>query len=161
MASVRCIAKDGKLSSRKSDFVIKLDMFIEARQATLLPLHELLIVCKVDNWFTCNVNYTNQAYHRCSPGCRVVSASFIGNVFTVESTTFKSHFMSQINNSFGSGDMSLALNEAQFAQFIQFLKDRAIMGYSNDYQCPYIYKMSTTATTLPQATPLGSGGHLW
>ena len=56
--------------------------------------------------------------------------------------------------------MPLALNEAQFAQFIQFLKDRAIMGYSNDYQCPYIYNMSTTATTLPQATPLGSGGHL-
>lgn len=43
--------------------------------------------------------------------------------FTVESTSFKPRFMSQINNSFGSGGMSLALNEAQFQQFIQFLKD--------------------------------------
>lgn len=31
--------------------------------------------------------------------------------------------MTQINNSFGSGGMSLALNEAQFQQFVQFLKD--------------------------------------
>ena len=31
--------------------------------------------------------------------------------------------MSQINNSFGSGGMSLALNEAQFSQFLQYLKD--------------------------------------
>lgn len=30
--------------------------------------------------------------------------------------------MSQLNNSFGSGGMSLALNEAQFSQFIQHLK---------------------------------------
>ncbi len=42
--------------------------------------------------------------------------------FTMESTSFKSKFMSRINNSFGSRGMSLALNEAQFSQFIQFLK---------------------------------------
>lgn len=30
--------------------------------------------------------------------------------------------MSQVNNSFGSGGMTLALNEQQFALFIQFLK---------------------------------------
>lgn len=40
----------------------------------------------------------------------------------MESTSFKSRFLSQINNSFGSGGMSLALNEAQFSSFIQFLK---------------------------------------
>lgn len=40
----------------------------------------------------------------------------------MESTAFKSRFIAQINNSFGSGGMSLALNEAQFSQFIQFLK---------------------------------------
>ena len=34
--------------------------------------------------------------------------------------------MSQINNSFGSGGMSLALNEAQFSQFIQHLKDSPV-----------------------------------
>lgn len=39
--------------------------------------------------------------------------------------------MFQINNSFGSGGMSLALNEAQFALFIQFLKDNA-MGCADD-----------------------------
>ena len=33
--------------------------------------------------------------------------------------------MSQINNSFGSEGMSLALNEVQFSQFIQHLKDNA------------------------------------
>ena len=32
--------------------------------------------------------------------------------------------MSQINNSFGSGGMSLAMSEAQFAQFFQFLKEQ-------------------------------------
>ena len=32
--------------------------------------------------------------------------------------------MSQINNSFGSGDMSLAMSEAQFAQFFHFLKEQ-------------------------------------
>ena len=40
----------------------------------------------------------------------------------MESTSFKSKFIGQINNSFGSGGMSLALNEAQFAMFIQYLK---------------------------------------
>ena len=43
--------------------------------------------------------------------------------FTVESTSYKPRFMTQINNSFGSGGMSLALNEAQFQQFVQFMKD--------------------------------------
>ena len=40
----------------------------------------------------------------------------------MESTSFKSRFMANINNSFGSGGMSLALNESQFSSFIQFLK---------------------------------------
>ena len=31
--------------------------------------------------------------------------------------------MSQINNSFGSGGMSLALNDMQFSLFVQFLKN--------------------------------------
>ena len=31
--------------------------------------------------------------------------------------------MSKLNNSFGSGGMSLALNEAQFSQFVQHLKN--------------------------------------
>ena len=31
--------------------------------------------------------------------------------------------MAQLNGSFGSGGMSLALNEAQFSSFIQHLKD--------------------------------------
>ena len=34
--------------------------------------------------------------------------------------------MTQINNSFGSGEMSLSLNEAHFSQFIQYLKDQAV-----------------------------------
>lgn len=42
--------------------------------------------------------------------------------FTMESTSFKSRFLTQINNSFGSGGMSLAFNETQFSSFIQFLK---------------------------------------
>ena len=33
--------------------------------------------------------------------------------------------MSQINSSFGSGGMSLALNEQQFGSFLQFLKNHA------------------------------------
>ena len=32
--------------------------------------------------------------------------------------------MAQINNSFRSGGMSLAMSEAQFAQFFQFLKEK-------------------------------------
>ena len=36
----------------------------------------------------------------------------------------KAKFMSALNNSFGSGGMSLAFNETQFASFIQFLKDQ-------------------------------------
>ena len=40
----------------------------------------------------------------------------------MESTSYKSKFLAQINKSFGSGGMSLALNEVQFSMFIQFLK---------------------------------------
>ena len=58
----------------------------------------------------------------------------------MESTSFKSKFLGQINNSFGSGGMSLALNEAQFSLFIQFLKKEGlpikkailIIGLQND-----------------------------
>ena len=34
----------------------------------------------------------------------------------------KSKFMAHLNNSFGSGGMSLAFNDMQFSAFIQFLK---------------------------------------
>lgn len=43
-------------------------------------------------------------------------------LYDMESTSFKSKFLAQINNSFGSGGMSLALNETQFSSFIQFIK---------------------------------------
>jgi hypothetical protein len=36
--------------------------------------------------------------------------------------------MQQINNSFGSGGMSLALNEMQFASFFQHLKNNNLHG---------------------------------
>ena len=42
--------------------------------------------------------------------------------FTSESAGCKSRFMTQLNNSFGSGGMTLAFNEAQFAAFVQFIK---------------------------------------
>lgn len=58
----------------------------------------------------------------------------------MESTSFKSKFLGQINNSFGSGGMSLALNEAQFSLLIQFPKKEGlpikkavlIVGLQND-----------------------------
>ena len=40
----------------------------------------------------------------------------------MESASFRSRFLSQLNNLFGSGAMSLAFNDAQFSSFIQFLK---------------------------------------
>ena len=43
--------------------------------------------------------------------------------FTAEAALNKSRFLSQLNNSFGSGGMGLSLNEAQFALFIQHLKN--------------------------------------
>ena len=43
--------------------------------------------------------------------------------FPVDSISYKFKFMSQINISFGSGGMSLALGEAQFSGFIQYLKE--------------------------------------
>ena len=46
----------------------------------------------------------------------------------MESTSYKSRFLAQINNSFGSGGMSLAFNEAQFSMFIQFLKQESANG---------------------------------
>ena len=45
--------------------------------------------------------------------------------FTMESTSFKSKFIAQLNNSFGSGGMSLAFNDNQFSLFLQFLKKKA------------------------------------
>ena len=45
--------------------------------------------------------------------------------FTMESTSFKSKFIAQLNNSFGSGGMSLAFNDNQFSLFLQFLKKEA------------------------------------
>ena len=44
----------------------------------------------------------------------------------MESAAYKCKFMQQLNNSFGSGGMSLALNEAQFSCFIQFLKNECM-----------------------------------
>ncbi len=38
---------------------------------------------------------------------------------------FRSKFMSQINSSYGSGGMSISLNEQQFSSFIQHLKSEA------------------------------------
>lgn len=46
--------------------------------------------------------------------------------FTIESASCKSKFMLQINSSFGSGGMSLALNEVHFAAFIQYLKSQQV-----------------------------------
>lgn len=43
----------------------------------------------------------------------------------MELASCKSQFMTQINISYGSGGMSLALNEAQSVQLIQFLKNTA------------------------------------
>ena len=43
----------------------------------------------------------------------------------MESTAFKSKFMAQLNNSFGSGGMSLAFNDNQFSLFLQSLKREA------------------------------------
>ena len=42
----------------------------------------------------------------------------------MESAAFKAKFMKQINSSFGSGGMGLALSEVEFASFIMFLKSR-------------------------------------
>ena len=47
-------------------------------------------------------------------------------LFTIDSANHKSKFMSQVNNSFNSGGMSLALNDNQFSSFIQFLKDESL-----------------------------------
>lgn len=52
---------------------------------------------------------------------------------TMESTSFKSRFMTQINNSFGSGDMS-CLNEAQFSAPCTKIWRRALFQ-----TLPYIY----------------------
>ncbi|XP_019862513.1 PREDICTED: uncharacterized protein LOC109591165 [Amphimedon queenslandica] len=46
--------------------------------------------------------------------------------FSMESAAYKYKFMQQLNNSFGSGGMSLALNEAQFSCFIQFIKNECM-----------------------------------
>ena len=42
--------------------------------------------------------------------------------FFMESAAFKSKFMKQINSSSGSGGMALAMNEAEFALFVMYLK---------------------------------------
>lgn len=44
--------------------------------------------------------------------------------FTIESTSHRTRFMAQINSSFGSGGMTLALNDVQFSALIQQLKDK-------------------------------------
>ena len=44
--------------------------------------------------------------------------------FTTESTSHWAHFMSQINSSFGSRGMTLALNDVQFSALIQHLKGK-------------------------------------
>ena len=41
----------------------------------------------------------------------------------MKAVSSKAKFMIALNNSFGSGGMSLAFNDTQFASFIQFLKD--------------------------------------
>ena len=44
----------------------------------------------------------------------------------MELASFRSRFLSQLNNSFGSGGMSLAFNDAQFSSFIQYLKQESM-----------------------------------
>ena len=45
-------------------------------------------------------------------------------VSAMESTSCKNRFLSQMNSSFGSGGMSLAMNDLQFAGFILQLKSQ-------------------------------------
>ena len=46
--------------------------------------------------------------------------------FTSASTSNKSTFMAQLNSSYGSGGMTLALNKTTFSLFIQFIKNENI-----------------------------------
>jgi hypothetical protein len=71
----------------------------------------------VQTWFVLAelINYTSFSHYR---EC----------FFTAESALNKYRFLSLINNSFGSGGMSLSFNEAQFGMFIQDLKNSAQCG---------------------------------
>lgn len=44
--------------------------------------------------------------------------------FSMDSASYKSRFMKQINSSFGSGGMALAMSEVEFQSFILFLKSK-------------------------------------
>ena len=56
--------------------------------------------------------------------CRfIIYFMIVGVASSVDSISYKYRFMAQLNNSFGSGGMSLALSEAQFSLFFQFLKN--------------------------------------
>ena len=43
-----------------------------------------------------------------------------------KSTSYRNRFMAQINSSFGSGGMTLALNDVQVRSLVQHLKDEAM-----------------------------------
>uniref|UniRef100_A0A1X7TIW3 Uncharacterized protein n=1 Tax=Amphimedon queenslandica TaxID=400682 RepID=A0A1X7TIW3_AMPQE len=84
-------------SEKKGDFAIKLQCLVEAGSKTG---HLALVKRAIDG-----------AERTC--------------FFTTDSAGYRSKFMQSINNSFGSGGMSLALNETQFSSFIQFLKNES------------------------------------
>ena len=71
--------------------------------------------------------------------------------FSLESASFKSKFIKQINSSFGSGGMSLAMNDAELAFFLMFLKSSLTKSSSTPY------KITKAATVIGQQ----SCGQVW
>ena len=89
--------------------------------------------------------------------------------FTVESISFKSKFMTKLNNSFGSGGMTLALNEAQFSQFFQFLKHnisclpkvKAVSHVGEQKDGVWVLNKSTQMNEAGEVIPEASQQYVW
>ena len=68
--------------------------------------------------------------------------------------------MTQLNNSFGSGGMTLALNEQQFSLFIQFLKNECLGSLPMFKGATTVRLQKEGAWVLGKEIEIDSDGHL-
>lgn len=89
--------------------------------------------------------------------------------FTIASAACKSRFMAQVNNSFGSGGMSLTFNENQFATFVQFLKMQDNIGIRSaatlvgQQQCNEVWVMGSDLQVDGDGNviPVNTSSYIW
>ena len=119
--AVGTVTKNGVKSEPKGDFAISLEALVEAGINTGFLA---MVKRAVDGKTKWEYDSTSTAGMTIIWIIVIVKLFLICSqcFFSMESASNKTKFLSQINSSFGSGRMSLAMSDLQFARFILHLK---------------------------------------